>query len=189
MNMNLTRRSIVAGAVALASLLGPLAASDAHAASRSKLTREGVAALRKLEITEPRSRRFARGATAILVFPQILKAGLVFGGQTGDGVLLERGQAKGFYNISAGSWGLQAGAQTFGYALFFMNNASLRYLSRSGGFSVGAGPSIVVVNKGAAADVDTTTISQDVYAFPFNQKGLMADITLKGAKITPIHPD
>ena len=130
-----------------------------------------------------------RGATAILVFPQILKAGLVFGGQTGDGVLLERGQAKGFYNISAGSWGLQAGAQTFGYALFFMNNASLRYLSRSGGFSVGAGPSIVVVNKGAAADVDTTTISQDVYAFPFNQKGLMADITLKGAKITPIHPD
>ena len=189
MKMNLSRRSIMAGAVALASLVGPLAATDAHAASGAKLTREGLAALRKLEATEPRSRRFARSARAVLVFPQIIKAGLVFGGQTGDGVLLSNGQARGFYNISGGSWGLQIGGQTFGYALFFMNDEALRYLSRSGGFSVGAGPSVAIINKGAGADVDTTTLSQDVYAFPFNEKGLMADLTLKGTKITRIHPD
>ena len=159
MKMNMTRRSIVAGVVALASLIGPLAATDAHAASRAQLTRDGIAALRKLEATTPRSRRFARDARAVLVFPQIIKAGLVFGGQT------------------------------FGYALFFMNDGSLRYLDRSGGFSVGAGPSIAIINKGAGADVDTTTLSQDVYAFPFNEKGLMADLTLKGTKITRIHPD
>ena len=189
MKMNTTRRSIVAGVVALASLIGPLAATDAHAASRARLTRDGVAALRKLEATTPRSRRFARDARAVLVFPRILKAGLVFGGMTGDGVLLSHGRVQGFYNISGGSWGLQIGGQTFGYALFFMNDGSLRYLDRSGGFSVGAGPSIAIIDKGAGADVDTTTLSQDVYAFPFNEKGLMADLTLKGTKITRIHPD
>ena len=187
--MNVTRRSMLTAAMILATLGGPLAVSDAHASSRARLTADGMRALRKLEATEPRSRRFARNARAVLVFPTIVKAGLVFGGQTGDGVLLSNGRAEGFYNISGGSWGLQIGGQTFGYALFFMNESSLRYLRRSGGFSVGAGPSIAVINKGAGADVDTTTLSQDVYAFPFNEKGLMADLTLKGTKITPIHPD
>jgi lipid-binding SYLF domain-containing protein len=70
-----------------------------------------------------------------------------------------------------------------------MNQGALRYLRKSEGFSVGTGPSIVVVGSGAGAQVDTTTLSQDVYAFPFNQKGLMADLTLQGTKITRIHPD
>ncbi len=69
-----------------------------------------------------------------------------------------------------------------------MNDGALRYLHKSEGFSAGTGPSIVVVNKGAAAEADTTTVTHDVYAFPFNGKGLMADLTLQGTKITRIHP-
>ncbi len=186
--MTSTRRAMVTGALALAGASGPLAIAPAYAASRRELTRDGREALSKLERSEPRSRLFARRARAVLVFPRIIKAGLVFGGQTGDGVLLEGGRAAGFYNITGGSWGLQIGAQTFGFALFFMTSSSLRYLERSAGFSVGTGPSVVVVKKGAGAEVDTTTLTQDVYAFPFNQKGLMADLSLQGAKITRIHP-
>jgi len=184
--MQSTRRIVLAAGLGLMAGLGPLAA---EAASRAGLTADGQRALQKLEATESKARFLARHARAILVFPHMLKAGFVFGGQTGDGVLLEGGRATGFYNLSGGSWGLQVGGQTFGFALFFMTASSLRYLRDSGGFSVGSGPSIVVVNKGGGAELDTTTITQDVYAIPFNQKGLMADLTLQGTKITRIHPD
>jgi lipid-binding SYLF domain-containing protein len=183
--METTRRLILAGGAALAGGLLPLAAE----ASARELTADGRRALAKLVDTEPKARRVSRQARAVLVFPQIIKAGLVFGGETGDGVLLVNGAAEGFYNISGGSWGLQIGGQTFGFALFFMNESSLRYLRKSAGFSVGSGPNIVVVGKGAGAEVNTTTLTQDVYAFPFNQKGLMAELTLQGTKITRIHPD
>jgi len=158
-------------------------------ASRAELTADGRRALEILEATEPKARFLARHAHAVLVFPRVLKGGLVFGGQTGDGVLLEDGRATGFYNISGASWGLQIGGQTFGFALFYMTPSSLKYLHDSAGFSVGSGPNIVVLDKGKAAQLDTTTITQDVYAFPFNQKGLMAELSLQGAKITRIHPD
>ena len=184
--MSSTRRLILAGGLGLVGGLAPLAA---EASDRAQLTADGLRALHKLQATEPRARGLSRRARAVLVFPEILKAGLVFGGQTGDGVLLVDGRAEGFYNLSGGSWGLQIGGQTFGFALFFMTDSSLRYLRKSGGFAVGSGPSIVVLKHGAGAEVDTTTVSQDVYAIPFNQKGLMADLTLQGTKITRIHPD
>jgi lipid-binding SYLF domain-containing protein len=184
--MQSTRRSILIASVGLAGGLAPLAAL---AASRAELSADGRRALDKLEASESKARFLARHARAVLVFPRILKAGLVFGGQTGDGVLFEGGRAAGFYNLSGGSWGLQIGGQIFGFALFFMTESSLRYLRESGGFSVGSGPSIVVLNKGGGAELDTTTITQDVYAIPFNQKGLMADLTLQGTKITRIHPN
>jgi lipid-binding SYLF domain-containing protein len=163
-------------------------ATSAHADSREQLTAAAVSALHTLEASEPRSRFFARHAKAALVFPSILKAGFVFGGETGNGVLLVHGKADGFYNISGGSWGLQIGGQDFAYAIFFMTDGSLAYLRKSDGFSAGTGPSITVINAGAAAEADTTTLSHDVYAFPFSGKGLMADLTLQGTKITRIHP-
>ena len=183
-----TRRSMMAALAGLAMTVAfgfaPLAA---HASAQS-LSADGVRALTRLYARDPRARRIGARAHAILIFPSILKGALVFGGQTGNGVLLVRGRAERFYNISAASWGLQIGGKQFSYALFFMNDRALNYLRKSAGFSVGADPSIVVVNVGAAANVDTTTLSQDVYAFPFGAKGLLAGISIQGSKITPIHP-
>ena len=184
--MSFTRRTFAAAMMAVAALTAPLAA--AHADSREQLTADGMRALHKLEATEPRSRFFAKHARAVLVFPSVLKAGFVFGGETGNGVLLTHGQPEAFYNMTGGSWGLQVGGQDFAYALFFMTDGSLAYLRKSDGFSAGTGPSVVVVNKGAATEADSTTLTHDVYAFPFGAKGLMADLTLQGTKITRIHP-
>jgi lipid-binding SYLF domain-containing protein len=186
--MNFTRRTIAAAAMAVASLLSPLAMSAAHADPAAQLTADGLRTLHKLEAVEPRSRFFAHHAKAILVFPSVLKAGFVFGGETGNGVLLEDGKPDGFYNLSGGSWGLQAGGEDFSYVVFFMNDGALAYVKKSDGFAAGTGPSIVVINSGAGAEANTTTITHDVYAFPFNEKGLMADLTLQGTKITHIHP-
>ena len=183
--MEVTRRLITAG---VAGAFAPLWLTPAYADDRQKLTANAVEALHNLEASDRRAARIAGRARAILVFPSVIKAGFVFGGETGNGVLLVHGKPQGFYNLSGGSWGLQIGAQDFSYALFFMTAGSLRYLHNSAGFSAGSLPSLVVINKGAAADVDTTTATHDVFAFPFNEKGLMANLTLEGTKITPIHP-
>jgi lipid-binding SYLF domain-containing protein len=185
--MELTRRSLSTAFLSVACAFGPWL-TTAHADDRDKLTANGVQALHRLEASDPRAARLAGRARGILVFPSVLQAGFVFGGETGNGVLLVKGQPQGFYNLTGGSWGLQAGAQDFSYALFFMTDGSLRYLHESGGFAAGSLPSLVVVNKGVAANVDTTTALHDVFAFPFDQKGLMANLTLQGTKITEIHP-
>jgi len=127
-----------------------------------------------------------RRARGVLVFPSIVKAGFMFGGQMGDGVLMTKGRTAGYYNSLAASYGLQAGIQVFGYALFFMNDGALSYLDKSDGWEIGVGPSIVVVDAGVGKSLTSTTITQDVYAFIFDQKGLMAGLGIQGSKITKI---
>jgi len=186
--MNTMRRGFLGYAMAMAAVVSVGTAGVARADHREELTADGQRALHKLEATDHRARRLARDARAILVFPSVLKAGFIFGGETGNGVLLVHGRAEGYYNLTGGSWGLQLGGQDFSYALYFMTDSALDYLRKSDGFSAGTGPSIVVVNKGAGAEADVTTVTHDVYAFPFSEKGLMADLTLQGTKITRIHP-
>jgi lipid-binding SYLF domain-containing protein len=185
--MNGSRRFLLAAGLAFASaFLAP--APAAHAASAAGLTANGRETLQKLLAASTKASRFNKTAKAVLVFPRIIKAGFMVGAQTGDGVLLERGSPVAYYNISAGSFGLQAGGQAFSYVLFFMNDKALSYLRSSNGWAIGSGPSVTVIDKSKAMSNTSTTLSQDVYAFPFGGKGLMAGLGLEGSKITPIHP-
>ena len=174
---------------ACAALAFSAAAPSAYAASARALTADSKAALNQLYATNPKARELGQKARAILVFPKIVKAGLMIGGLRGDGALLENGRATRFYNTSAGTYGLQAGVQSYSSALFFITPSSLDYLTKSKGWSIGSGPSVVVVDEGKAKSMNTTTLTQDVYAFIYGQKGLMAGLGLEGSKITQIHPD
>jgi lipid-binding SYLF domain-containing protein len=185
--MTISRRVLVAG-IAVGLTAKVLPSEEALAASASEIDRNADNALQVLYSTQPNARNLANGAKAILVFPKILKAGLLIGGQSGDGALRVNGKTVGYYNISSVSFGLQAGGQTFSYALFFMNDSALKYLSTSDGWSIGSGPSVVVLDEGKAASLTSTTATQDVYAVPFGQKGLMAGLGLEGSKITHINP-
>ena len=169
--------------VALAALAGP---HGAEAATKSELNRDASRMLKTLVSKNRVAKLLAPKARAILVFPSIVKAGFMFGGQIGEGVLFKNNKPVGYYNSVAASYGLQAGVQTFGYALFFMNDGALQYLDQSGGLEVGVGPSIVVVDEGMGKSATSTTLTQDVYAFIFSQKGLMAGMGLQGSKITKI---
>lgn len=170
----------------LAAILVSIRPPAALAASRGELERDAADALRSLYTNNAVARLLGQKATAVLVFPNIVKAGFMFGGQMGDGVLMKNDRAVGYYNSFAASYGLQAGIQVFGYALFFMNDSALSYLDKSDGWELGVGPSIVVVDAGVGKSLTSTTITQDVYAFIFDQKGLMAGIGLQGSKITKI---
>lgn len=179
----MTRSRLTVPLLALA-LLGPLAVPPARAESRDQLRRDAAAALQSLCAQNSAAAALRRKAVAVLVFPSVLKAGFLFGGQIGDGVLFKGGRAVGYYNTVAASYGLQAGGQVFGYALFFMHASALSYLDRSDGWEVGVGPSVVVVDSGMAKTITSTTATQDVYAFIFNQKGLMGGLGIQGSKIT-----
>ena len=183
--MNGFRHWFLAVSLTLSSIFGPLAQS-ANAATAAELNANGKAALNRLYAQSSKATKFGRSAYAILVFPKIVKAGFVIGGQGGEGVLLIRGKPAGYYKISAVSYGLQAGGQSFSYALFLMNDKALGYLNRHDGWSIGSGPSVVVIDKGKAMSNTTTTLKKDVIAFPFGQKGLMAGLGLEGSKIKPI---
>ena len=158
----------------------------ALAASAADINRDANAVLAKLYANKPEAKNLASRAKAILVFPSIYKAGFMFGAQYGEGVLRRGNKSVGYYNTVAASYGWQAGAQAFGYALFFMNDSSLSYLDKSEGFEVGVGPSIVVLDEGAGKSMTSSTVTQDIYALIFDQKGLMAGAGIQGSKISKI---
>ena len=173
--------------LAASAVLG-LGLAPAHAASASKINTNVSAALKKLYAANPSAKLLADNAKGVLVFPGILKAGFIFGAQGGDGALRKGGKTVGYYRTLAASYGFQAGVQSFGYALFFMTDSALAYPDKTNGWEIGTGPSIVIVDKGMAKSLSTTTLKNDVYAFIFDQKGLMAGIGIQGSKITRIHP-
>jgi lipid-binding SYLF domain-containing protein len=154
-----------------------------------EISKEAHAALASLYAKVDGARALGEKARAILVFPKITKAGFGIGGQHGDGALIRGGKTVAFYSTSGASFGLQAGAQTYGYALFFMNDKALQQLNDADGLEIGVGPSVVVLDAGKAKTMTTTTMKDDIYAFIFGQKGLMAGIGIQGNKITKENPN
>ena len=166
----------------------PAAAADKGKTAASKLATDSVAALNRLYAGVPAAKALGPKAHAVLVFPQVTKAGLGIGGQYGEGALIKGGKAVAYYNTAGASTGLQAGYQTYAYAMFFMNEAALKQLDTTEGFEVGVGPSVVLVDEGMAKSTTTNTMRSDVYAFIFGQKGMMAGLGIQGNRITRIDP-
>ncbi len=180
-----SRKSIglfLAAVLALGSSLVVAADKAAQISAKSQ------AALASLYEKSPSSRTLGEKARAILVFPEITKAGFIVGGQHGSGTLFKGRTPVAYYETTGASIGLQVGAQTYGYALFFMTDKALQQLDEAKGFEIGSGPSVVVLDEGKAANLTTTTAKDDIYAFVFGQKGLMAGIDLGGSKISKINP-
>jgi lipid-binding SYLF domain-containing protein len=187
--MGKSRRRFILSAFAVPIVVAAVAARPAAAASASQINDGAYAALTNLYNSSPAAAALGQTAKAVLVFPKIVKGGFLFGGQYGQGVLYMRGGTAGYYQSAAASYGLQAGIQTFGYALFLMNDQAIQYVNGTNGWEIGVGPSIVVVDQGMAKSMTTTTLQKDVYAFIFNQQGLMAGLGLQGSKISKYTPD
>jgi lipid-binding SYLF domain-containing protein len=155
-------------------------------ASADDLTHEARQALQQLVAQNPAAAKVNAKALAVLVFPNVVKAGFVLGAQGGKGVLFVHGKPAGHYRTVAASYGLQAGAQKYGYALFFIDQESVDWINKTRGWEIGTGPSVVIVDKGKAKSISTNTLHRGIYAFIFDQKGLMAGLGLQGSKIKRI---
>lgn len=179
-------RSLSTALILAAVLVLPSLAQAAPTAA--EIDRDVNAALKNLYDTSPAARALRKNAKGILVFPGVVKGGFIVGAQYGTGALREKGKTVGYYNTVGGSFGLQIGAQKFSYAMFFMTDEGLKYLKKSKGWEFGAGPTVTVVDEGVAKSLSTTTAREGIYVFFYGQSGLMAGISLEGAKITRIHP-
>ena len=126
-------------------------------------------------------------AAGLLVFPSILKGGFGIGAEYGEGVLLEDGATKGYYNTIGGSWGFQIGLQKKSMIIAFMDKGALSRFENSSGWKVGADASVAVIAVGVDGSIDTSKLNQPIVAFVFDQQGLMYNLTLEGTKITKIH--
>ncbi len=186
-NVLLKRQILVIG-LAIAALISG-GTRSALAASAAEINSKASIALKRLYDTEPGARALGDKAKGILIFPEIVKGGFIVAGQYGDGALRKGGRTVGYYRSLAASVGFQAGAQEYGYILFFMDDESLRYLDKSDGWELGTGPTLVVLDKGFGKNFSTTTLHKGVYAFIFDQKGLMGGVGIQGSKITKITPD
>lgn len=159
------------------------------AGSAAKIDRDARSALQLLYDTNPGAKDLSKKARSIMVFPDIVKGGFMLGGQYGEGALFEGNKTVGYYKTVEVSYGLQAGAQKYGYAMFFMNESAVEHLEKSSGWEVGTGPTVVIVDEGLSKSISTTTLKDDVYVFFFDQSGLMAGLGLKGTKISKFNPD
>jgi lipid-binding SYLF domain-containing protein len=177
------RRAVLRGTLALIPALA-MRAAPALAASAADIDREVDAAVKKAVQAVPETRDMVAKSKAVLIFPRIYKAGFMFGAQYGEGAMRKKGKTVGYYNSVAASYGLQAGAQTFGYILFFLTDHAVKYLEDSGGFELGSGPSIVVLDSGTAKSFSSSTAQKDIAAMFFDQKGLMGGLGLQGSKLS-----
>ena len=157
--------------------------------SQRQIAADCRAALRNLYAQNPKARELGAKAKGVLVFPNVVKGGLLVGGMSGNGALVWRsGGIHEFYQTSGMSYGLQVGVQKYGYALFLMDTEAFKVINEADGWELGGSPSLVIVDAGMMSTLTTATVQKGIYAFFFDQRGLMAGIGLQGSKISRIHP-
>jgi lipid-binding SYLF domain-containing protein len=133
-------------------------------------------------------KEIAAKAKGMLVMPSVVKAGLIVGGEYGEGALRVGGKTVSYYNIASGSVGFQIGGEAKDFVILFMTDAALKQFQASNGWEVGLDGNVALITIGGGERVDFTKMNDPIVGFVFDVKGLMADISLKGAKFTKIQP-
>lgn len=170
----------------LLTLLMLALATAASAASKQEIDAEVKQALADFRKHTSAGAELSKKATGILVFPNVIKAGIGIGGEFGEGALLVKGKTVAYYNIAAASIGLQLGAQARSQIVLFMNDKVLADFRKSEGWKAGVDGSVALATLGAGGAIDTETAKQPIIGFIFSNKGLMYNLTFEGSKITKV---
>jgi lipid-binding SYLF domain-containing protein len=160
------------------------ATSEADSSKRRSIDAKVQGTLSRLYATVKGSRELAAKASGVLVFPSVLQAGFVVGGQYGEGALRVGGKSVGYYSTVSGSFGFQAGAQSKAIIFLFMTHDALNSFRNSKGWSVGGEGSVALVKVGANGAIDTTTATAPVEVIVLTNAGLMGDVSLSGTKVS-----
>jgi lipid-binding SYLF domain-containing protein len=180
------RRFVLAGITAACMVFGAVVDNRAAAASAQEINAGADAALALLKQSEPKTAELLGKAKGVLIFPKIVKGGLIIGAAAGEGVLRVGQKVDGYYLSKAVSYGFQAGIATFGYVMFLMDDESVNYVHDTAGWEVGVGPNITVADVEYASKLTTTSVQDGILVFFVNQEGLFAGGGIEGTKITRI---
>jgi lipid-binding SYLF domain-containing protein len=181
--MNLSSFTVVATFV-VATLIPAQSAIAAETAD--ELRQNAQASLDSLYAKNPGAQAIGKDAVAVLVFPEVVRAGVGVGGEHGEGVLFRGGKVAGYYSTSGGSIGVQLGGQKYGYALFFLSEETLKDFAEARGFEIGGGPPVVYADEGTGKSATSKIAGDKIYAFVFDQKGAMFALGIQGSRISKI---
>jgi len=157
---------------------------SSHAASKVEINAKVKATLTTFYSQVKSGKELARKAEAILVFPDVFKAGIGIGGEYGEGALLIHNKTSGYYSTAAASIGFQLGAQVKSQIIMFMTRRALKGFRNSDGWKAGVDGSVALITVGTGGDIDTNTVKDPIIGFIFSNKGLMYNLTFEGSKIT-----
>ena len=180
--------TVLAVSFALLFIVALLVPNGAQAATKKEITASVDIALERFAKDVKGADEFLKAAKGVLVMARVKQAGFVVGAKYGNGELRVGGKTVGYYNVSAGSAGLQIGAQESNIILCFMDEAALKKFRASKGWQVGLDGTVALITVGAGGSVDTTKIKEPIVGFVFGQEGLMAGVQIEGLKFTKINP-
>ncbi|ALS59601.1 BPSL1445 family SYLF domain-containing lipoprotein [Pandoraea norimbergensis] len=158
----------------------------ANANKRREIDASVNGALDKMYASVKGSRELVSKSRGVLVFPSVLQAGFVVGGEYGEGALRVGGNTQGYYNTVTASFGLQIGAQSKAVIFLFMTQDALDKFQRTDGWTAGADASVAVVKIGANGAVDLNTATSPVEVIVMTNAGLMANLNVEGTKVTKL---
>jgi lipid-binding SYLF domain-containing protein len=161
----------------------------ADAKTKGEIDASVTAAMSRFKKDIKGGTEYLKAAKGVLVMPTITKAGFVVGGQYGQGALQINGAPVQYYSLAAGSLGYQIGAEQYDMVILFMTEDSLNKFQKSEGWEAGVDAEVTLIQVGANLSVETLKSQHPIAGFIFDQKGLMAGVSIKGAKFTPIHPE
>ncbi len=171
-------------ALVLCAMLGFGPSSAALAASSNEIDAKAQEAVANFYKQTSAGKQLAQKAAGMLVFPEVLKAGIGIGGEYGEGALLVKGKTVAYYSTASASIGFQLGAQVKSQIILFMNPKALESFRKSKGWKAGVDGSVALATLGAGGELSTDTIKQPIIGFIFSNKGLMYNLTFEGSKIT-----
>jgi lipid-binding SYLF domain-containing protein len=175
--------AVGAGALLLAGCTTtPFPPAKSPAERRQDIDASVTATLERMYTTVPGSRELASRAYGVLVFPSVIAAGFVVGGQVGDGALRVAGQTVDYYTTVTGSFGLQIGAQSKAIIFLFMTQEALDKFRNSSGWTAGVDASVAVLKVGVNGTLDTSP--EPVNVIILTNQGLMAGLSVEGTKVT-----
>jgi len=160
--------------------------SAAQAASATEINIKADAALARFKREVSGGEAFLARAKGVLVFPSVIKAGALVGGEYGEGALRIRGKTVAYYSTASASLGFQLGAQSKTVVLVFLNDAALAAFRASKGWKAGVDGSVAIAKWGAGKDINSVDFKDPIVGFVFGNKGLMYNLTIEGSKFTRI---
>jgi lipid-binding SYLF domain-containing protein len=160
---------------------------NAYAKTAAEINADANRTLKRFYKEVNGAKELTSSAKALLVMSGVTKAGFFVGGEYGQGVLRIKGKSQGYYNLVAGSYGLTFGAEQMDIIIAFMTEEALREFKEIDGWEVGVTGNVAIIDVGGGKRLDTTSLKDPVVAFVFGAKGLMVDVSLKGAKFTKIN--
>ncbi len=181
------RKSALWLSMALIFLLTSFLTTVSYAKTAKEINREANAALRLFEEQVAGGKQFLKAAKGVFIMPNLEKVGVgPVGGEYGQGVLRIGDKSIGYYSLTGGSFGFTFGAEKVHLILIFMQDQALDKFRASSGWKTGVDGAVTFIDKGKEKALDTNTIKDPIVGFFFGEKGLMADVTVEGAKFTKI---